>query len=299
MSKIHSWLAGLGLVLGLLSSGQTFASCDLAPTGGTETRNIGDRSYTINVPAGLGGQVPLLLSLHGAWGSSSVHEASAGWTPFAAQKKFIVAYPQGAASGYWDLSEGSPEVAYLREVVADISSRYCIDPGRIYVDGHSRGSVMSQRAACDAGDLFAAATGYAGPSPAYEGHACHPSRPIAVGIFGGDLDPIMLSNYDEDSRDFWLANAGCNTTPHSSVDLYGRQERYTGCSAGMEIWFRVLSAQSHEWPLGPRGSDLRNRMWTFLMLHRHPGAAAPGASQPGVDCTVYNPLTWVACSAGN
>jgi len=297
MKTIHTWLAGLGLALGLLSSGQAYANCTLTPTNGTETRTIGGRSYTINVPAGLSGQVPLLLSMHGAWGSSSAHESMSGWTPYAAAHGFIVAYPQGANNGYWDLSEGSPEVGYLRNVVADIQRQYCANPARIYVDGHSRGSVMSQRAACDAGDLFAAATGYAGPSPAYEGHACHSSRPIAVGLFGGDLDPVMASQYDEESRDFWVANAGCSTTPMSSTDTNGRQERYTGCAAGIEIWYRILTAQSHDWPTGARGEDLHNRMWTYLMLHTHPGAGTPGASQPGVACGV-DPLSWVACASG-
>lgn len=299
MTSIKSGLAGLGVLLGLLCSGQAQASCDLTPTSGTETRQLGARSYTINVPAGLSGEVPLLLSMHGAWGSSSVHEAMSGWTPYAARQGFIVAYPQGAANGYWDLSEGSPEVGYLREVVADISNRYCVNPARIYVDGHSRGAVMAQRAACDAGDLFAAATAYAGPSPAYEGHACHPSRPIAVGIFGGDLDPIMATQYDEQSRDFWVANAGCNTTPLTSSDIHGRQERYTGCVAGMEVWFRVLRLQSHDWPLGTRGLDLHNRMWSFLQRNPHPGISPPGASQPGAACNVLDPLTWIACGTSN
>ncbi|MGH8432542.1 MAG: hypothetical protein ACREUF_19305, partial [Solimonas sp.] len=92
------------------------------------------------------------------------------------------------------------------------------------------------------------------------------------------------------------ANAQCSPTPRVSTDVNGRQERYTGCIAGMEVWYRLLTAESHEWPVGTRGTDLRNRMWTFLMLNPHPGRSlAPGASQPGVSCNYADPLTWVAC----
>lgn len=54
-----------GLVTALPAATAMGAECTLTPTGGTVKRTIGSRSYLVNVPAGLSGAAPLLLSLHG------------------------------------------------------------------------------------------------------------------------------------------------------------------------------------------------------------------------------------------
>jgi len=248
--------------------------CSLSPTAGTVTMNIADRTYRLNVPSGLTGtQVPLLLSLHGAGSTGDQDAMFTGWTGYAAAHNFIVAYPQargfGSYSGLWDPYETtSPDVPYLRSVVADISSRWCVDPKRVYADGWSNGAVMSQRAACDAADLFATVSSYGGGSPVSAGVAkpCAPSRPISVALTVGQEDFTyagLSQNADE-----WRAIDGCGAAVHST-DQYGATDTY-GCSAGTQLVTRVLNLTSHNWPSGAQGEDQRNRLWAFFTANSLP-----------------------------
>src|SRR4051812_32962393 len=57
---------------------------------------IDGRSYLLTVPGGLpSGPVPLVIMLHGGFGSGKQAEGSYGWDELAASKGFIVAYPNG------------------------------------------------------------------------------------------------------------------------------------------------------------------------------------------------------------
>lgn len=249
--------------------------CTLSPTGGTVTRTIGTRTYELHVGSGLTGtQVPLLLSLHGAGSNGRQDETFTGWSAFADAHGFAVAYPNAGSSaggGVWDpYSAGSPDVTFARQVVADVSARWCIDPKRVYVDGWSNGAVMSQRVACDAADTFAAATSYAGGSPttgAALAAPCRPSRPIAVGLLAGQADFTyagLAPNTNE-----WRGYDGCAPTPVHEADAYGTTDTYS-CTAGTEVFARTVSNTSHNWPSGAQGEDQRNRMWAFFQRHPLP-----------------------------
>ncbi len=248
--------------------------CTFTPTGGTITRTLGDRTYLVNVPAGLTGtHVPLLLSLHGFGSSGSQDESFTGWTPFAAAKKFIVAYPQGRPSEYsgaWDpYTANSADVSYLRQVVADISATWCVDPQRVHADGWSNGAVMSQRLACAAADTFASVTSYGGGTPTLAGFAtgCSPSRPISVGLFAGQFD-FTYAGLGQNTTE-WRAVDGCGATPVSTSDSYGSTKTYS-CAAGTKVVSRVVSFTSHNWPFGAQAEDQRNRMWAFFQANPRP-----------------------------
>jgi polyhydroxybutyrate depolymerase len=264
-------IAGAGMApLGAGTTASAETSCTLAPTNGTVTRSIGPRSYRLRVPAGLtGAPVPLLVSMHGAGATASFQESTTAWSPFADSHDFVVAYPQGVFN-LWNVSQGSPDVAFLRQVVDDIADEWCIDPHRLYADGHSNGAYMSQRLACDAADRFAAVVEYAGGSPTQWGGPCTPSRPVGVGLFHGEADPTVPAARGRDSRDQWIARNGCSTTPSLEPVGDGTLERYTGCGAAVEVWWRSYPDQGHGWPAGARGADQRDRMWAFLTAHTLP-----------------------------
>lgn len=250
------------------------SGCSLEPTSGTVTRALDGRTYLVNAPPGLNGpDVPLLLSLHGFGSNGSQVEEYTGWTPFAKAHRFIVAYPQGQPSEYsgaWDpYSASSPDVPFLRSVVQDISSRWCVDQRHVHIDGWSNGAVMSQRMACAAPEVFASAVSYGGGTPTLSGFAapCRPSRPISVGLFAGQYDFTyagLAANASE-----WRAVNGCAPTPTRTTDPYGSTETYA-CAAGTTVLARVVSDTSHNWPSGAQGEDQRTRMWEFLMANPRP-----------------------------
>lgn len=264
-------LGAAGQAAAATSSATT--ACTPAPTDGTVTRALGARSYELHVPQGLTGeQVPLLLSLHGFGADASQQERFTRWSGFADEQGFIVAYPNARGlpgSGAWDpYTQGSPDVAFLRGVVEDISSRWCVEPDRVHVDGWSNGAVMSQRAACEAADTFASVVSYGGGTPTPPGTAaCRPTRPISVALFVGQFDFTLLG-LGENTQE-WLDYDGCAPSPTSTTDPYGTTDRY-GCAAGTEVLARVVGETSHNWPSGARGEDQRARMWAFLAAHPRP-----------------------------
>jgi len=267
-------LAGCVAAMAAPSASAAEAGCTLTPTAGTVTKTIGSRTYLVNVPAGLSGpQVPLLLSLHGAGSTGAQDEYFTGWTPFAAAHGFIVAYPQARPSQYsgaWDpYSADSADVGFLRDVVADISAHWCVDPRRVYADGWSNGAVMSQREACDAADLFAAVTSYGGGTPTLAEFAkpCQPSRAISVALFAGQYD-FTYAGLAENASE-WRQVDGCSSNPAHTTDTYGSQDAYS-CAGGTTLLARVVANTSHNWPFGAQAEDQRNRMWSFLTANPLP-----------------------------
>lgn len=260
------------LVLSAPASAAT-PGCTLAPTDGTQTRTLGTRSYELRVPAGLTAtQVPLLLSLHGFGSNGSQDEQFTGWSGFADANDFIVAYPNARGlpgSGAWDpYTASSPDVAFLRDVAADIAATWCVDPDRIHVDGWSNGAVMSQRVACEAADVFASVTSYGGGTPTPPGAApCAPSRPISVGLFAGQFD-FTYAGLAQNTQE-WVGRNACAATPTRTTDPYGTLDRY-GCAAGTEVLERVVANTSHDWPAGDKGEDQRSRMWAFYEANPRP-----------------------------
>ena len=125
---------------------------------------------------------------------------------------------------------------------------------------------MSQRAACSAADLFAAASSYAGGTPTLAGAAapCTPSRPIPVALVVGQFDftyPALEQNAAE-----WRGYDSCSSNAVSSSDQYGTTKRYA-CAGGAEVMTRVVKFTSHNWPSGAQGEDQRQRIWSFFMAH--------------------------------
>ena len=272
----------IALVLAAIAAGTVFPAaaraqevgCSSSSTGGTIERTLGDRSYLLNVPEGLGpGPVPLLLSLHGFGSNGAVVESNTGWTPFAAANRFIVAYPQARPfeyGGAWEpYTRGSVDVGFLRSVVADIAATWCVDPRHVHFDGWSNGAVMSQRMACAAADLVASVTSYGGGTPTAAGFAepCRPSRPISVGLFAGQFD-FTYAGLSQNAGE-WRTLNGCAATPARSTDAYGTTETHA-CAAGTTVLARTVANTSHNWPFGAQAEDQRRRMWQFFMANPRP-----------------------------
>lgn len=268
------------LTIGLATTSVTTAAaagCSLSSTNGSVNKFIGARSYRLHVPAGLTGtQVPLLIDLHGGGGNAETYEQLTGWSTYAdAKKNFIVAYPNSQMYGWWNYGPGSADVTFVKQVVDHIAATYCVDPRRVFVDGHSNGGVMADRLACDAAHKFAAFAPYAGASaqqslqPSGIG-GCTPSRPVPIAMFHGDADTQAPISYQQANRDWWIGTDGCATSPQRSTDQYGSLDKYTPCAGGAEIWWRVYAGGSHAWPTGAQGNDQRDRMWQFFNAHPLP-----------------------------
>lgn len=220
-----------------------------------------ERSYELFIPAGVSSRAALLLSFHGLGGSGRGHGPDTGWTEFAQRRALVVAFPNGFRS--WNFNAGSPDVAFARQVVAHIGARACLDPARVFASGHSNGAYFAQRLACDAPDVFASVTAYAGGNPERVGAPCSPARPVAVGLFHGSADTVVTVQQGRASRDAWVGRLSCGRVPDTEPVGDGVAERYEGCAAGVAVTWREYAGQQHAWPAEPRRSDMLARMWAF------------------------------------
>lgn len=283
MRRLTRSIKGL-LILTLLVEGvgllnpAAAASCTLQATGGLRTITMGSRAYELYVPASLaalppGARVPLLLTFHGFLSNGTQHALQTGWPAFAETHRFIAAFPEGQYFS-WNYFPSSPDIGFARAIVSQIESTYCVDASRVYASGHSNGAFFAQRLACDASDVFASITEYAGADPTFRGLTpCALNRPVAVGMFQGEVDPVVPEAWAQDDRDAWIARMHCNAAPTVVPVTDGTFDRFLGCAGSVEVVWRTYAGQGHLWPTGARSDDIKTTMWNFLS--RYPLPASP------------------------
>ena len=115
-----------------------------------------------------GKKLPLVFSLHGRKGSARWQAMMTQWQKVAEKKGFVVVYPQGP-SATWDAGISktpapNTNVQYFLELMAELKTKYAVDPTRIYLNGTSMGALFSNRMAVQYPELFAAI------APCYSGH---------------------------------------------------------------------------------------------------------------------------------
>ena len=165
------------------------------------------------------------------------------------------------------------QVQFAKDVVADISSNYCINPTRVYASGKSNGGGFTAYLACRADTtlLFAA---FAPISPAlypqslaFEG--CDPARPVPIINSHGVVDQTIPYLGRNDSatgqygvgsatinvplwRQQWAVRNGCYyngsayPSPSVSMPYVNTTEYVWECEAEFEAF--TVSNLGHSWP---------------------------------------------------
>lgn len=286
----------LPVVVAILLLAGTAARAAFPKGNSTQALEFGGRmrSYLVHVPPGYDGAtpVPLVLDFHGLGSNAIQQRGISGMVPISDRETFLLIHPDGINNA-WSAGMCCPGAApddleFVRAVVATVSSQANVDASRVYATGLSNGGAMSQRLACDAADLFAAAAPMAFPVPFRPLSQCHPVRPIPVLTFMGLVD--VLVRYDGPffpsapaTLDFWHdVNACVGTTPDAVV-VQGdsRCETFTSCRDGVESGLCSITAQT----FGGSPFDghvlyfnddfvLAEVAWAFLSRFRLPDAPA-------------------------
>lgn len=179
-------------------------------------------------------KIPVVVFFHGGSASALSGLYSHEWVQTARERGFILAMPTGTMRKQenvmphpaWNaagLSDHMDDEKLIRHMLADIQSRYPVDPGRIYACGHSMGAAMAQRAALAMPDVFAAAASNSG---------------VVTGGFMGDFDtpgvrtdipvPIWIQMGEKDvGGGTLLTNANAAKTVHYWVTRYKLLEEET------------------------------------------------------------------------
>jgi poly(hydroxyalkanoate) depolymerase family esterase len=196
------------------------------PAGGLKTGTYlgagGSIGYKVYVPSTYrrGTAVPLVVALHGCTQSADKFSKLSRLNDLAAQKKFIVVYPEQTSSrnymSCWNWfqtahqNRGSGEPALIAGVTNQIKQRYSVDSKRVYVTGLSAGGAMAEVMAYTYPDLYAAAgvgsgceygagaacAGWRSADPVQAGQAAYKAmgrfaRPMPFVVFQGDADTTV------------------------------------------------------------------------------------------------------------
>jgi polyhydroxybutyrate depolymerase len=200
ITRLATLLAMLLAVSACLASPRDTAAAPGFPEGrSVHTISAGglDRSYRVYRPAGLPASAPLVIMLHGGFGSAEQAERAYGWDQLADSAKFVVAYPDGVVRA-WNTGggccgrparDGVDDVGFITAVVGDISHHVGIDPARVYATGISNGGMMAYALACNTA-VFAAF----GPDSATQLGPCPSPRPVSVLHIHGTADRLIPYN---------------------------------------------------------------------------------------------------------
>jgi polyhydroxybutyrate depolymerase len=275
-------------------------SVDQVPTG-SSAQSVAGREFRVYRPATLPvtAPVPLVVMLHGGFGSASQAEQAYGWNDAADRYGFVVAYPDGVGRA-WAVGDGCcgepgrtgvDDVAFITAVVANLRDRLPLDPRRLFVTGMSNGAMMSYRLACST-DAFAAMAPVSGTLLG----SCPDPRPLSVLHIHGLADqnvpfdgspgngPGQIDGPPVPSTvDIWRTADRCSP---AAVTTAGAVTTSTAaCPDGRAVVLITVAGAGHQWP-GGVGRNLAQRavgmdepsaaldatdtIWRFFAAHPAP-----------------------------
>lgn len=181
-------------------------------------------------------KVPLLIFLHGYTSNANQSDGFFGISRQRDALGFAIALPDGTKNSrgdrFWNATpeccdfeqSGVDDAAYIAGLIREASGIAPIDPGRVYLIGHSNGGFMSYRMACEYPELL---RGIVVLSGAFFKNAELCKRPAALNILHihGSLDDVVpIAGHDtfpatQSSLDYWTQRGGCGGPEHSAFDL--------------------------------------------------------------------------------
>jgi polyhydroxybutyrate depolymerase len=258
----------------------------------------GDRPTELRVPADYDGSpAPLIVILHGYSASGAVQLAYSRLDSAAREHGALILAPDGTEDGdgnqFWTIDDADCQIGgagprpddagYLVDLVDEVSAVYAVDPGRVFVFGHSNGGFMAHRLACDHADRFAAIISLAGAPPLTAD--CSPDQPVGILQIHGDADDTVYYAGGDGIGGFefpcaypgaidtvtqWADRNGCTGELADTgdsldlvTDLAGDEtavQRVGGCAAaGVELW--TIAGGPH---IPALGNAVYQPMWEFL-----------------------------------
>jgi polyhydroxybutyrate depolymerase len=264
-------LAVLGVLALLGTAGCRPATREPAPAipVGSSTQTITvdgrERSFLVYRPASVPASAPLVVMLHGGFGTASQAESSYGWDAEADANHFVVAYPDGVNRA-WAVgggccgtpgSTGVNDVAFVLAVVANLSERLPIDADRVYATGISNGGLLAYRLACDT-RVFAAI----GPDSATLLGDCPSPAPLSVIHIHGTADGNIpydggqgkgVARIDgpavPDLVAMWRRVDGCADATATTVGTVTTS--VATCPRGLSVELITIAGAGHQWPGSP------------------------------------------------
>jgi polyhydroxybutyrate depolymerase len=217
----------------------------------------------LDVPPSYDGQTPapLVLLFHGFGGNGRSILDYSGFGATADRHGYIAVAPDGqGAPRFWNVAmstDAADDVAFVRQVLDEVTAGLCIDSHRVYAAGFSNGGGMALRLACDMPGTVAAVGVVASMFPQC---AATPATPLIA--FHGTSDPELPFNggrLPDEATDFppvrrvvseWAVGLGCDglariSRPAAHVEL----STFVRCLLGDgEALLYTIIDGGHTWP---------------------------------------------------
>jgi polyhydroxybutyrate depolymerase len=254
-----------------------------------QTIDVGgvSRTFIVYRPASLPAAAPLVVMLHGGYGSGRQAEKSYGWDAEAVRGHFVVAYPNGLNRA-WNTGGGCcgvpgrtnvNDIGFITAMVSAIEHELPVDPSRVYATGISNGGIMAYTLACHT-TIFAAI----GPDSATELGGCPAPAPVSVIHIHGTADKNIPYNGGEgdstahiDGPAVPALNATWRAIDHCAPPVIRTSGVVTtstaSCPAGRAVELITIAGAGHQWP-GARPNLLAQKL-----LGTDPPSTALNATQ--------------------
>lgn len=224
-----------------------------------------ERSYRLYIPATADSSkpLPLIVALHGGWGTGELMAEQTGLDKAAARRGFAVVYPDGVSRA-WNagrccgkpMEEKVDDVGFIQKLVDQLSGASCIDDQRVYGTGFSNGAMMTHRIACEAPGLFTAIAPVAG-GPMIDACPDKPAIPALLMVGrqderipwkGGNFKDSYRPSIAEQVKVLARRNR-CDEESTPLKMLGGDCQSRRGCGDAVVQWC-VLDGIGHQWPGG-------------------------------------------------
>ncbi|HAT40441.1 MAG TPA: poly(3-hydroxybutyrate) depolymerase [Rheinheimera sp.] len=251
------------------------------PQAQLETVKLSDgRFYVLYVPSSLpsSAAAPLVLMFHGGGGHAEQAAQAYGWQATADKYGFVLVFPNGSSRlprarlATWNAGnccgyardEHIDDVAFVRQVIADVQRRVAVDPQRIFATGMSNGAMLSQRLACEMSDTFRAIAAVAGTDNTRQ---CPLQQPLSVLLIHAKDDTHVLYQggagkdaFRDDSKvtDFTSVPATLqrwrqrlqlsDVSAQTSTQPGAAFERYKSQDGRIELQLISTDTGGHSWP---------------------------------------------------
>lgn len=248
------------------------------------------RAYRFYEPAHARQKLPLVFVLHGAGGDGKRLAASVRFEQLAAQKGFIVVYPDGFEN-HWNDLRGIPEwsahqrniddVGFFATLIDKFVTRHDADPKRVFVTGISNGGLMSHRLGCELAGKIAAIAPVVRTLTVKLADQCAPARPVPIQMFFGTADKLVpfeggmqkMGSIEtpvlsaQQTIDKWATWNGCKAAASvtKTTEPAGRREAYSGCRHRADVIAYIREGAGHTWP-----KDANELIWSFFESHPMP-----------------------------
>jgi poly(3-hydroxybutyrate) depolymerase len=190
--------------------------------------------------------IPLVVALHGGSAIPENHVCNSEWGKVAKERGFAVVYPAAALRimdnaiphPAWNAAKDGrlmDDVGFLRAMLDDICARCPIDRTRVYITGHSMGSIMTHRLMMCCPDLFAAGGStsgvvHGGFRSMFGLPDINTSLTAPIWVIMGEKDTGGGSFAENEEAvetfGFWLSHNGLETLDSASVYRSGGYRNY-------------------------------------------------------------------------